>query len=133
MRAGARTGTGAAQRPKCMKYARVIYLLTSSKGRPVGLGQDTETAGRRDRGANRTTGFEPASPSDRRELSGLEVLADGLVDVVLAGVRVRAAQLPRAQPAQLEDLQDVDEVDARGEREREQRAHHQRPAEDQLA
>ena len=42
------------------------------------------------------------------------------VDLVLGRVRVGAAQLPRAQPAQLEDLEHVDEVDAG--REREQRS-----------
>src|SRR5262245_56355436 len=132
MRAGCWTGTGAAGRPMFMEFVRVICLLTSSK-RASGVRARYISRKPPRQGDNRTTGFEPASPSDRWELSGLEVVADGLVDVVLAGLRVRAPQLPRAQPAQLEDLEHVDEVDARREPEREQPAHHQRPAEDQVA
>src|SRR5918994_7129979 len=56
---------------------------------------------------------------DGRELAGLEIALDALVDVVLGGTRVGPAQLPRAQPAQLEDLEHVDEVGGRRERDHE--------------
>src|SRR5215213_6718024 len=59
----------------------------------------------------------------RRELAGLELLLDRLVDVVLARIRVRAAQLPGAHAPQLHDLQHVDEIGARDRRDDEQRPH----------
>src|SRR3954464_13796936 len=132
MRAGAKTGTGAARRPAFMKCAFVKILLTSSRGRRLRPCKVQERGIAAKGGLTEQRGFEPGLPADGRELAGLEILADGLVDLVLAGLRVRAAQLPCAQPAQLEDLEHVDEVDARREAEREERAHHQRPAEDQV-
>src|SRR6185369_3023059 len=59
------------------------------------------------------------SGSQRGELARLERPLDVLVELVLARVAVGPQQLPRAQPAQLENLQHVDQVGAGGKRDEE--------------
>src|SRR5262245_58332875 len=79
-------------------------------------------------GAARVRARARSAGLDDVELARLDVAGDALGDLPLRGVGLAFADLPRAQPPELEDLEHVDQVDARGQSDRAETGHHERPA-----